>query len=103
MNHTPGPWGTHERQPLDDTPDFWSVDGPHTFKIADVYSSENDARLIAAAPEMVRIVERMLPLLVKLGDFIGNGEIDPQRADSLGERCDVISDARDLLARIEGK
>ena len=38
------------------------------------------------------LLARALPLLVQLGDAIGNGPIDPTRADSLGIRCDLIGD-----------
>jgi hypothetical protein len=36
-------------------------------------------------------------MLCRLGDFIGNGELDSTRPDSLGARCDLIGDIRDLL------
>lgn len=43
------------------------------------------------APDALRsAVHRALPLLCKLGDFIGNGPIDPGNPESLGERCDTI-------------
>jgi hypothetical protein len=45
------------------------------------------------------LLERVLPMLIRLGDFIGNGEIDPDRPDSMGARCDLISDIRNALAR----
>jgi hypothetical protein len=43
------------------------------------------------------MLRRALPLLERLGDFIGNGEIDPQRPGSLGERCDLIGDIKSHL------
>jgi hypothetical protein len=43
------------------------------------------------------LLTRVLPLLERLGDFIGNGEIDPSRTASLGERCDLIGDIKDYL------
>jgi hypothetical protein len=36
-------------------------------------------------------------MLDRLGDFIGNGQIDPTRPGSLGVRCDLIGDIKDLL------
>lgn len=36
------------------------------------------------------LLRHALPMLEQLGDFIGNGELDPKNADSLGERCDLI-------------
>lgn len=43
------------------------------------------------------LLTRVLPLLVQLGNFIGNGPIDPERPDSLGVRCDLIGDIKDRL------
>jgi hypothetical protein len=51
----------------------------------------------AAAEEAHALLRRALPMLVRLGDFIGNGPIDPTRRDSLGERCDLIRDIRRSL------
>jgi hypothetical protein len=50
--------------------------------------------------EAVALMQRALPFLVKLGDFIGNGPIDHNRPDgraSLGSRCDLIGDIREFL------
>lgn len=47
------------------------------------------------------VLTRAVPLLVRLGDFIGNGEINQDREDSLGQRCDLILDIRQLLAKEE--
>ncbi len=44
------------------------------------------------------LLARALPMLVQLGDYIGNGPIDPTRADSLGSRCDLIGDIHAVLA-----
>jgi hypothetical protein len=44
------------------------------------------------------LLARVLPQLERLGDYIGNGRIDPARAGSLGERCDLIGDIKDWLA-----
>jgi hypothetical protein len=43
------------------------------------------------------LLMRALPMLRRLGDFIGNGEVDPDRPGSLGARCDLIIDIRDAL------
>jgi len=43
------------------------------------------------------LLDRALPMLCKLGDFIGNGEIDKSREDSLGARCDLIGDIKNAL------
>ena len=36
-------------------------------------------------------------MLEQLGDFIGNGELDPKNPDSLGERCDLILNIKKAL------
>lgn len=46
-------------------------------------------------------LRRALPLLERLGDFIGNGEVDLDRHGSLGERCDLILDIKRLLRHEE--
>lgn len=43
------------------------------------------------------LLRRALPMLERLGDFIGNGEPTPGRADSLGDRCDLILDIKRFL------
>ena len=44
-----------------------------------------------------RLLERALPFLVMLGNYIGNGDVDPSRPDSLGVRCDLIIDIKQAL------
>jgi hypothetical protein len=44
------------------------------------------------------LLRRTLPWLIRLGDFIGNGPIDPLRAGSLGTRCDLIGDIHAVLS-----
>lgn len=41
------------------------------------------------------LLRRAVPMLVKLGDFIGNGPITGP--DSMGERCDLIGEIRAIL------
>lgn len=38
------------------------------------------------------LLQRAIPMLVKLGDFWGNGPVDSGREGSLGRRCDLIGD-----------
>ena len=56
-----------------------------------------DVRLGGQEAEARRLLTRALPLLVQLGDYIGNGPVNGDRLDSLGERCDLIGDIKDLL------
>lgn len=60
-----------------------------------------NARLIAAAPELLVALRATLPLLVQLGDHIGNGPVTGP--GSLGIRCDVIEAARAAIAKAEGR
>ena len=41
------------------------------------------------------LLRRTLPMLIRLGDFIGNGTVTGP--ESLGERCDLIGEIRDVL------
>jgi hypothetical protein len=104
---TPGPW-TYSADK--DTRGWysWRIDSDEVSLIAALtYGSEQarnageaDAALIAAAPDLRDALARTIPLLVRLGDFIGNGALNTDRPSSLGERCDVIGDARALLTRL---
>lgn len=66
--HTPGPWKAWRRNPQSDTYIYQEHDDPHdTYAIAcinqnwAVYGA--NARLIAAAPEMLEALKLVLPLL----------------------------------------
>ena len=45
------------------------------------------------------LLERAIPLLVLLGDYIGNGPLDPNLRDSIGVRCDLLGDIHSLLEK----
>jgi hypothetical protein len=52
----------------------------------------------AAAEEAPRqLLQRTLPMLVRLGNYIGNGSVDAARPGSLGTRCDLIGDIHTYL------
>jgi|SRR5688572_20975950 len=57
------------------------------------FGEANQALMLAA--------QRAIPLLVRLGDFIGNGPVDPSKPESLGERCDVLLALKDALAKLD--
>lgn len=42
-----------------------------------------------------------LPLLILLGDYVGNGPDDPNNPVSLGVRCDAIGRVRKALERMD--
>lgn len=52
----------------------------------------------AVALKMLHALEDAIPLLVQLGDFIGNGMLNKNRKESLGVRCDAIDDIREAIA-----
>ncbi len=43
------------------------------------------------------LLERAIPLLQLLGDYIGNGPLDASRADSMGVRCDLLGDINKMV------
>ena len=46
---------------------------------------------------------RTLPLLIRLGDFIDNGPVDPTREESIGLRCDLIGDIKTALEAFDAE
>lgn len=54
-----------------------------------------------AAPEMLEALKLTIPMLVKLGDFMGNGSTEYPHS-SLGERCDIILAVKGAIAKAEG-
>lgn len=47
------------------------------------------------------LLDRALPLLEKLGDYIGNGHVNKNRKKSLGERYDLVLDIKNALKPIK--
>jgi len=91
--HTPGPWTT---QPIGDETEC-NVLGARRELIATV--SDNDARLIAAAPEMRRVLEGVVAhWIVECPASHPGG--DGQCVHFI---CEAQRQARVLLARIDGK
>ena len=96
--HTPGPWTIEQIIP-EGEPQFWPIAGPHTFKVADVYLSEIDARLIAAAPEMLDALKELIAEFDEESRQIADTDPGCYGLVETGG----IAYARALLARIEGK
>lgn len=67
MAHTPGPWRVDHGPAGSDQLDLqiWTTDNP--IYLADVWSSEEDACLIAAAPELLEALKN----IAALGPFKG--------------------------------
>jgi hypothetical protein len=51
------------------------------------WQRDNNVRFAAQAPQMYEALQRALPLLIRLGDFIGNQE----------NRCETILEIRNVL------
>lgn len=64
MNHTPGPWFTDIREDTDERRYIMSEKAPFPGTVAivtlDVAEAEANARLIAAAPELLEALQRFL-------------------------------------------
>lgn len=95
MAHTPGPW----RFQQDGNEPYWSVDMPHTDGSgrygaynAMVYTTEEDARLVASAPE----------LLERLRAMVSGLECECDTADPEHPLCDVCW-SRQVIAKAEGR
>ena len=89
--HTAGPWNV-----LLDAPSNRHRVICRTGGLVAVVTGDEDARLIAAAPELLAALQATLPWLVLLGDHIGNGTKDAPNG-----RCDAILAARAALARMQ--
>lgn len=74
-------------------------------RVADVLKERDAApkletRTVGNDQDSMDLLRRALPMLIRLGDFIGNGDIDPNRADSIGARCDLIGDIKAKLGEV---
>ena len=58
MKHTPGPWQIDASQTM-----VYAHDGETTIYVADAIHSTEDARIIAAAPELLRQLKDALQML----------------------------------------
>lgn len=93
--HTPGPWNT-----VILNGDRIAVVAHDSSDVATLtQASHADARLIAAAPELLAALEAAIPALIRLGDFVGN--VDPGGASGMGriDRCALILQAREAIAK----
>lgn len=108
--HTPGPWAAESEGSIVAVEsgrdagrvivelaraDGRSVGGTKAMDAA----MEANARLIAAAPELLAALEAAIPALIRLGDFVGN--VDPGGASGMGriDRCALILQAREAIAK----
>ena len=104
--HTPGPW-TVGGHPRDNSGTDWrEILAPSDFGPQYLGQAlKENAKLMAAAPELLAALEATLIPLERLGDFIGN--TDSGGASGLGafDRCAIIGQVRDAIdkAKTEGR
>lgn len=106
MEITKGPWrvvaataagaGTERRDVVSDGTVFHP-----SYVAGDIL--EADARLIAAAPEILAALEAALKPLIRLGDFIGN--VDQGGASGLGpfDRTEVVRQVNAAIRKAKGE
>ena len=94
VTHTPGPWVVkHDKKGL---PFIGVESDPRTYNgtIATVDTSEKDARLIAAAPELLEQCKLFEQLLT---------ESDLSATHDGLSNCDKLANLRAILDRVEGE
>lgn len=84
--HTPGPW----RKSKDG--EQFSIFNPSYFRVCTYVVYEPDAALIAAAPELLAMVERLLPYLREAAILL----------PEIGSVCRDVSEAEALIKRAQG-
>jgi hypothetical protein len=100
--HTPGPWVVRNaigHNPLlicnqsgDQIAELCYMNGPEM----------DDARLIAAAPDLLAALEESIDPLILLGDFIGN-TFDGTVGINPFDRCAIIGRIRAAIAKARGE
>lgn len=100
MGHTPGPWSCHPWGDNDyeinsNGTTICSVPGFHDDTVEEGRSEDN-ARLIAAAPELLEALE------VMIASFAGAMELDENDVDADGYDYDAMKQARAVIAKAKG-
>lgn len=84
--HTPAPWSDSGNEP-----DYWPITDANGYLIANVWrdteSGKSNARLIAAAPDLLAACEAAL-------DVITRYEPQPERLEIWGQLKDTIAKAK---------
>jgi hypothetical protein len=57
--HTPGPWTVTRGYEIAGAPVWWLIEGAKGVVCEALYASNDDARLIAAAPQLLRALQRL--------------------------------------------
>jgi hypothetical protein len=97
MSHTPGPWTieyeTEGGEPYDDGVRIDSLEGPVAFNVIDC-----SAHLIAAAPEMLVVLRRVIDMANCAMDYVGVDD-----AHTLKRALERISKAKRECERVVEK
>jgi hypothetical protein len=88
--HTPGPWKVVTPGHGHPT-EYLCVELDEKDLYATLEMKPADAHLISAAPDMLEALEAAYPLLIRLGDFIGNSD---GRCEAIGKLVDAIWKAK---------
>ncbi len=71
-NHTPGPWELRQS-----SRDYWFIDheqGGESYTLTKLECGERDARLIAAAPDLLKALQELLPIAARSIQGTTDGE-----------------------------
>ena len=108
--HTPAPWTAHPINQYSKQP-IWGIigEGGRITDIPELVPNHSpseqaaNAKLIAAAPDLLAALEAAIPALQRLGDFVGN--TDSSGASGLGviDRCAIIGNALAAIATAKGE
>lgn len=101
MTHTPGPWGYF----IDD--DEGPIHFPDTYVVDQLYGShdwignrilkETDARLMAASPDLLNMLQRMV-------DECSYSHVTPEGVEIVSRPCPLtMQHAREAIAKATGK
>jgi hypothetical protein len=115
--HIPASWDCGIHLEPGSADGYWHIvdadsDNGDTLAVVDPYGFGEDlgwdvdaiARLVAAAPDLLAALRAALPAVIRLGDFIGNGDIEvPVSGLAINDRCAIVAQIRAALAKAEGK
>ena len=93
--HTPGPWtARHTPSRVPSVPDLWCIDwSKDQEEVAEIVHGEADARLIAAAPDLLEALEELRSAII---------DLDQDEDGSVNLLENAIRKARLAIAKARG-